>query len=137
MTRRKRLWLALVGVLGGVVLALWLASKGHRICEESVDKIQLGMTPPEVEQILGCPPGDYSSSELLVKFGDYIPLEIVRGITRALSEEMHRIELWAGDSGVVLIHFDKDNRVNAKSFSEVMPSGTFMDKIRRWLRLGG
>jgi len=49
---------------GLVVISRW-TSRPHW---EDIDRIQLGMTRPEVEAIIGCPPGDYGTHEPVPAF---------------------------------------------------------------------
>jgi hypothetical protein len=61
--RRRRVW-----VLAGILLllgavAVWLcAPKKGDFDFAQFDEIRVGMTQREVENVLGCPPGDYRRS---------------------------------------------------------------------------
>src|SRR6516165_3894766 len=65
--RRSRLAaLAAVAVILSVVAAQQTHTPRppHRINRDSLERLGPGMTLPEVEAILGAPPGDYSTSPL-------------------------------------------------------------------------
>lgn len=68
MKKRLLLKLGLVALLG--VIGVWaylhvFASPLPRIDEKQVKMIQVGMTLDEVEQLLGCKPGNYAHANLL------------------------------------------------------------------------
>ena len=61
--KRTRLLLFL-GCLASVLLAgygtLWLTNSKHRITEENIRAVKIGMTEKEVEELLGVPAGVYA-----------------------------------------------------------------------------
>jgi hypothetical protein len=101
-------------ILVSVLLALWLTlflSKG-RISRRNFEKIRVGMTTKEVEDILG-PQGDYSTR----------PIELA-------GHTPH----WMTNNAVIWVWFDSHGRVVSKDF--VVPrSASFLEKLGLWLGL--
>src|SRR4051794_21723911 len=97
MSKRKLLLVGGCILLAGCAAALWLQLRSRdRITYDSFATIQMGMTREEVQEILGGPPGQY------------VPLKmcVLRGMDPA--------EEWDGAEAVVLVEFDKNNRVVRK-----------------------
>src|SRR5688572_18885031 len=64
--RRRWLWFLLLLLLVSAVAGFLLLSppeKGSQITKTNAERLRKGMTQKEVEDILGCPPGDYVTRE--------------------------------------------------------------------------
>jgi hypothetical protein len=131
--KRKLKWIGVVLVvllLGfGTVLFLW---PRDRITAESWQKIRLGMTEDEVENILG------GSGLCRKEFWNYYFTTVLHGTH--LWEPQDRIlnlqtsKYWKGPCAAIIIDFDHENRVVCKGFSEVQFSDpSFIDRLRDWL----
>ena len=61
---KRRLWLGLGGltVLGAAAVLLWPAAPPAGISRFSCLRIRAGMSPEQVEAVVGCPPGDYRAA---------------------------------------------------------------------------
>jgi hypothetical protein len=109
-------------MVGVGYLALWLSASRHRINQESIKLIEIGMTQSEVEALLGAPPGNYS----------------VGGISaHAIPPPPYRREDWIGDECAVDVYFDSSGNVIGVSVNPVfkVPRESMVAKIRRWLGL--
>jgi hypothetical protein len=112
--RRRRLSLALAGliVLSIVTIALW--PWPDRATRENYDRIEVGMTRAEVVALLG-PSGDYTTRRLSLDprvFAELNPEEWK--IT-----ENHKREEWFGDGGLLGVQYDSDSRVRAAIYMGV------------------
>jgi hypothetical protein len=112
---RKRLWvLAGVGIVlaaGASATALALLHvRSPRIDREHFDRIAVGMGQPDVEAIMGGPPGDYTDRHCVMsrKWFYFCP--------NAASYLGESYEEWLGDGGVIVVTLDKDHRVTNKAF---------------------
>jgi hypothetical protein len=120
MTRR-RLLLALGGVL--VVLTAAGISRRRRISLIRVGEIREGMRQEEVEAILGGPPGDYKTHDIVFTKG--WPL---RG--NAQTRE------WVTDDGLVLVVFKDDGTADWHDTDRglaVGPGPSFWERLLRGL----
>jgi hypothetical protein len=141
-TRKRILVPVLVAVLltaGGVVWAFRqsVAPPPHRINPDSFEQIRGGMTPAEVEAIIGVPPGDYSGTD-----GFFTPAcpdqhvtyvaELPRGPTGV--PESSSIgqcgDTWVSEQWSLYVGYHK-GRVWVKECSWVEPLyDTFWDRIK-------
>jgi hypothetical protein len=130
--RRRRL---LLGVLGAVALVAcglfaWLLLPRPGVTRANYERIQEGMTLPEVEGILGGLPGNYSrfpDNEASLWALDWADPELSLHYFRGR-------EAWVGDELAVAVWFNDQGRVRRKAAFEV-PEPTFLDRLRRLLRL--
>lgn len=79
----------------------------HRINERTVQEIHEGMTPAEVETLLGAPPGDYRTR----------PVKIVD----ALASSVWKDEIWTSDEAHVRVAFSDNGRVVSVRHGSVLP----------------
>jgi hypothetical protein len=130
MSRRRML-----RIVGGILIAfvaayltLGIAASKNRINSESVQRIRKGMSLPEVEQILGAPPGNYSSHEATIVRDGAIML-----IGFEEPAQVFRSVEWASDETVVTIWLDKKDRVVTLHQGKVVQSQTsFLDRLFNW-----
>jgi hypothetical protein len=130
--RRRRLLLVVLGAVGLLVggLAAWLQLPRPGVTRANYERIQEGMTLPEVAGILGGPPGNYSrfpDNEAGLWALDWadpeLGLQYFRGREACVGTEL-AVAVWFNDQG----------RVRRKAAFEV-PEPTFLDRLRRLLRL--
>jgi|SRR5262249_7194220 len=128
--KRKLKWLAIVlavALLGfGTALLLW---PRDRITAESWQKIRIGMTEEEVENILG---SSATAKILGIPDGVFlcdegVPPNPLARPWRPLRPDKH----WLGRRGLITIAFDDEGHVGRKSFYG-WRSG-FWDGLREWL----
>jgi hypothetical protein len=95
------------------------------ITKTNFDKIAAGMTQEDVEEIFGCPPGDYTNGQAVnVRCGIG-----VRGI---------RQSCWIGYEGDIDVEFSrKDGKVVGKHFMEtwLLEKPALLDRMKGLLRL--
>jgi hypothetical protein len=75
------------------------------IDKATCDKVERGMTRPEVEAILGGPPGNYTG--LFFKKDIAVPLTVAGSASRAQ---------WTGTSGVLIVFFDEQEKVLTSTY---------------------
>lgn len=132
MTTRRHLLvfgpLASLLALGIGGWLLWPATPGTAITRENFEKIQEGMTLPEVEAILCAQPGDYG----IRRRG--IILDLYGG---GVFMNPGQFRSWGGDEGFIQAGFDGNEIVLWKRFVESGPplAESPFDALRRWLRL--
>jgi hypothetical protein len=142
MSRRKRILLTvglLVVAAVAVGSALSIALPRPRINLGSYQRINAGMDRSAVEDIIGCPPGDYSAApgRTVAGAGErqtemYMDL-ILRDIA---ADDPWRPEVaWWSDAGGLLIWFNSRGQVVGKQLYPTRPTGTLIDRVRRWLGL--
>ena len=120
MTKKARLGISiLLMALAGIVFCFFWPH--HRINENSFALIKSGMSQRDVENVFGCPPGDYSSG------GDYIPASQFERVSS-------KCKVWIGNELAVEVFFDKSDRV-IKTFSSTVFfwNDSFFDKLKKWL----
>ncbi|MCI0638957.1 MAG: outer membrane protein assembly factor BamE [Gemmataceae bacterium] len=103
---RWRYWLcaAFVLLIVAVFFVLWRRAD-HRINSDNFAKVQIGMTQSEVEEIFGCPPGDYDEVICLFPSKSNYYSEPWRS----------QQQRWGGRHGVYHVFFDADSRVCDKT----------------------
>jgi hypothetical protein len=106
--RRRKLLVVLAGlavVVAAVVVVLW--PRANCVTLTNYSSIQQGMTFPEVEAILGGPPGDYRTSPTQFEFGD----PSFRHRRSLLPGTGAREEHWEGDTVALMVRFGDDGTV--------------------------
>ncbi len=122
MPRKRIVYLGMMSVIAAIIswaLALSFMREPRKItfAQELADQISIGMTRDEVEAILGCPPGDYTTGPC-----DTPPLGS-RGFIR---------DKWLSDTGIIVVLFNDDGRVVLVEFWS-MQNESFIDRWYRWL----
>jgi hypothetical protein len=111
--------LALLGAFGA---ALWLGTQPSGIGRFSCLRIRVGMSPEQVEAVLGCPPGDYRSEpRVICESWLHLP-----GQTR---------KDWYSDDGHVRVVFDVQRRVVGAYW--LPRQETAIDRLAKWIGVGG
>ena len=109
--------LVMLGAAGGSLY--WLTAARPGVTAANVAALRAGMSQAQIEAALGGPPrstapGGRDWSTLLYE-----------------SPTPHRRELWGGDGGAALLHFDDAGRVVSVRWFPA--PDTFLDRARRWL----
>jgi hypothetical protein len=119
----------MVGV-GLVAVALLLTGalfllfpRSSRVTKAAFDQIEVGMSRPEVEAILGGPPGDYTT----------MPVQPDLRSPGGLVECLY----WEGDEGTIEVTVDADGAISWKGFCEARPEkvglfGLLWWRFQRW-----
>jgi hypothetical protein len=124
MSRKKKwLWFGTAAIF---LLAMYSVLRPgvpkHNINLASIEKIKAGMTLAEVEEILGVPPGDYTTTP-----------------TTSLSDGWMGPgdKEWAGDDGVISVWFDPQGRILAANLAPVSPRTglTWFERLQMWFGL--
>jgi hypothetical protein len=124
--------LALLGIAGPV--ALLIPRPGAGITRENYERIGKGMTEAEVEDALGCPPGDYTG-------GRYAPPAYLPAGVGLLIPDLNdpdfkwpKVAQWVGQDLAIEVWFAPDDRVAVAVCREVFPvPGWLHTRLRRWL----
>jgi hypothetical protein len=134
MSRRKLRWvavgLALVALAGTAALTLvW--PKTLQFTRKDYDRIDEGMTPADVEAILGPPNFDANEFDKLNTVGS-VELREVGQIGHRFTEfpDTDRTErlAWAGPDGAIVVYFD-DGRATGKHWAL---RDTLYQRLWRW-----
>ncbi len=127
MWTRKRLIVgaAMVVTLALAVLALWALNASDRgpIRYENYEKIQPGMTRGDVVRLLGCASGDYSTGPVHARMhladGSLAFTQVHAGGWSDVDPPFGNWNEWLGDSAMVAVAFDNEDRVIRKDFYTV------------------
>ena len=141
--KRKLKWTAVVVavlLLGvGAALLLW---PRDRITRESWEKIRIGMTVAEVEDILGGPGIPYEDFLTLQDRAEvveghfsidepkdsWVPMDLWK------ETELANTRFWLGGRGTLGILFDRQRKVASKVFvTTKVRDPNFIDRLRDWL----
>src|SRR5262245_37855812 len=119
-SRGRRRWflrLVVVGLLGAVGFGtyLWWDSGRGGINRMTVFRIRVGSTQEQVEQLIGLKHGDHRTQP----HGDFA--------IDSVSEAGCETRLWYADSGMIVVQFDNDGRVTARSYTPARAS--FLDHL--------
>src|SRR5688500_6429655 len=96
--------LVLLGVAAVEILGrlTWvMLSPGSRITRENYERIQVAMTRQEVENLLGGPPGDYGSGNVVAEWGTFSP----EGL---LGQSNPNVKVWLGSDFFISLLFSED-----------------------------
>jgi hypothetical protein len=95
------LFLALIGVMGVNYLLKSLHSvRGNGVTKANYARIKYGMSCKDVEETLGCPPGDYSTGYRFKYYNDAVhPVDM--GSSNAT---------WVGNHGYIKVRFNDRER---------------------------
>jgi hypothetical protein len=120
---------------------------GSPINRENFEKIKLGMTKKEVEEIFG-PAGDHSSGPLAAFVSpDEIweewkdrPEDFAQGILDSRRKSLllgwywrEGVSEWASDAGIIQLVWDWNGKIEYKGFFDARPRLVSpLDRIRRW-----
>jgi len=128
---RKRLLLSF-GFLAALLLAGYVtlrltAPPRHRITQENIEAIRVGMSEDEVEAILGVPAGNYCSFECFYSYPAFARQEP--------TDLPGNKKEWVGEDNCIRVRFDDSGRVAAMRYGHVLGrvSEPFLTKLRRWL----
>ena len=132
--KRKLKWIAilLIVLLAGTAAALFLWPR-DRITAESWQKIRIGMTKQEVEDILGS--SGSSLDEFVAK--PFIPNEFsllepdYYAAILIIGQDEGQDKYWLGRHGMISIVFDREGHVGGKRFQG--RRSDFWDGLRDWL----
>jgi len=135
-TRRAARYLFVLGALGtGIFACLLLVRFTSPISSGTYDKIEIGMPLSQVIELIGLPPGDYSSGEKVVAhFTEmrihhemkreelewdlvaYSPRIAVLGPRPQLNPKFGRLVGWEVDSAILVVYLDDTEKVQQKAF---------------------
>jgi hypothetical protein len=127
LSRKSKILALLVICLGLGFFAYRFVTPKPQVNRESYEKIQIGMTMNEVQDIFQAAPGDYSTGP--------VHLHSVKQIVLAGIFPRGEGNTWRGDDGEFTVWFDNQGVV---TFKWVVPGFraadySFIDKLRRWL----
>src|SRR5438128_1751089 len=105
----------LIGLAAAVFLGFWAMQPRPRIDQETLDKIQIGMTEREVIDIIGAPPGDYGVGNAEVD--DWDPT--ARGRWPAMLKLDDDERSWLGHEKAIVVAFDETRKVSGKRLANV------------------
>jgi len=122
MRRYSKLFF-LIGCIAAA-LFLWPGTPRHRITEETIDQIQLGMTKQEVYDILGAAPGDYGPGK-----------EQMISLQLPPFSDLGACETWsAGDLGL-LVAFSEERVIKTLPYLPVRTHEKLLARVQAWLGL--
>jgi hypothetical protein len=121
MRRRILISASIIALLAAsLFLGGWLLQPKPRIDIATFQQIRIGMTLPEVEAIIGAPPGDYGVGKgVLFDLGlDMDPREIDTRVRKDWLAKDEAISIWLDEQGTVQrmlmpsVHRDYDNTLD-------------------------
>jgi hypothetical protein len=125
---KKRLILVATGLacvfIAGYFVHAWLTKT--RINRETFDRIEVGMTLAEVEDLIGVPPGNYETRQRR-----FIHFANETFILHLMADPP--VATWSSNDGEITIRLSNDARVAHKDFEEIELE-SLQDTI--WRRLG-
>jgi hypothetical protein len=121
--KSKKLLVLLVACLGLGFVSYRFVAPRHHVNREGFERIQVGMHINEVQQILGGPPGDYSTGP-----AECDTILIVTG------ESVGTRKSWLGDEGRLNIWFDNHEMVTDKLLFTGRRVGetSLLNRLRQW-----
>jgi outer membrane protein assembly factor BamE (lipoprotein component of BamABCDE complex) len=127
--KRRRVVLLGAGVLALLAcdLAIWATLPRPGITKGNYGRLKEGMTRQEVQDILGCPPGDYNGT---VRDREYAYAFLSHAITLSSPKQ----EFWIGERVAVMAEFDQQGKLFQKGLYE-FPGRGILTHLRRLLGL--
>jgi hypothetical protein len=124
MWRRVLLILGALGLLAvvGVLVLVWLPRPGDRITRETFEQIRDGMTLDEVEAIIGAPPGEYTTTDVI--YSEFLGSTIILRGSRDMPA-------WEGYQGKIVVFLDAERKVYCRYFFDPICRESFFDRLRR------
>ncbi len=136
--KRPVLLLVLLAVLllvGSGAWLLWPRTPGHRINRESLRQIHFGMTEPEIEAVLGVPPGDYGRGRPTRDIVRARAIdEMHNPLLTTFSPEWSKAEWLDDDFGIIAILDGQDKCICVCELNVYRPR-SFVQKLRSLLGL--
>ena len=130
--KRKLKWLAIVlavSLLGfGTELFLW---PRDRITAQSWEKIEIGMTENQVEEILGRPGVSWEDSKFFDMGQFRLELAEPNKIVWRL-DDLIASKYWTSQHGCMQVKFDPQGNISGKAFWH-SSEPFFLDRLRDWL----
>jgi len=119
---RKRLAFAVACLLLALIVPFgrYLYFNRDPIRYENLEHLRLGMTKAEVEELIGCPPGDYRTGEVI---------QIKSGVLVAWTNSK---SIWSGDQAEIHVFWDENEQFYMRDGIAVDRVG-LMTKWRRFL----
>jgi hypothetical protein len=139
MTRRARhlLQYGLPAGLAVALIAAWLLWPRAAITCENAQRIEVGMTPGEVEAVLGAPAGDYAAPGAFAcagRCGD--PMDARAAARPGPDEAGGMWQAWLSDDALIRVRFDVQDRVGeTRVYPVVAAREGLIERFRRWLGL--
>jgi hypothetical protein len=143
----RKCWLVVLGVAAAALaaLAIWAMLLGPRFGPAYFHRLREGMTEQEVEAVLGCPAGDYRTTQP----PRYHGTPHIDGFVREQAgrdcdpgEEMAvvrsgRRRCWTGDAYCLWVDLDENGRVVSRVLCERLPedgpSRSWVGALADWL----
>ena len=135
MRQRMLLMLGLLVCLGigGLVLWSWVTAPAHRIDRRTFLRIRLGMKKQEVYDLVGGPPGNFSTGPTICVDGS-----VEHAVDPAAAA---KVETWECDTDSIHVYFDDEGTVVGREWGEQVlrsdagnPFAFVRGGLRHWLR---
>ena len=130
MRRRLLVFAVLVIALVAVVAAgYWAIAPAQRLGRAGYERVQLGMTEAEVEDVLGAPPG----SHLDLPEGQTVSYVHAGAESKGARDGPKGLS-WVSNTGHIGVTFGADGRVTGVAFTPLRRNNpTWLDRVREWL----
>jgi hypothetical protein len=151
---KKIKWALVVAVLGTAEAAAWVLWPRDSVSLETYQRIRLGMTLEEVEELLDAPGQTCESFNRQLAQYDVVPIatkhrfdegsgeitidgdaELCATGPRAAIAE-NRSRYWFGRQGAIRLTYGDDGRIETKSF-HVWRTPSFWERLRSWVGCSG
>jgi hypothetical protein len=131
MKPHRKLLVPLAAVVLAASVAWWHILHPPGINRRGFDRIRVSMTRPEVEALLGGPPGDYPAGGRAPGESCAHPLECVAPETDVST---YRPEAWTAGERWLCVYFRADGTVADKEYLDFsLPPPSPWLRLRRWL----
>ena len=123
-----------VAVLLGLAGVAWFALQPPTAQPDltAADRLESGMTLPEVEAAFGLPPGDYRRDPT-----SPVPSDDDLGLFVHRRDFVDEVREWRSDTGLAQVGFDADGRLVAAERAEIPQPipwhRRFRDRLRSWI----